>query len=112
MRLEVVDPDPDKGVVAAFSMDPTPGSQVTLSGFHGSQVYPLSNQDQNLKVQFVGVENFEEAPLEEPKDEEVSSSQPGDAEVKTEDDTSSTDPTATKTTATTTKATSTKSTSS
>jgi len=68
MRLEVISPEEE--VVAAFEMDPTPGATVAISGFHGSQVYPLSDHDTNLMVRFTGVENFESAPLEVPTDEE------------------------------------------
>lgn len=55
--LEIVSPVEDE-VVASYSFDTEPGATVSVSGFHGTQTYTLSNHDQALLVRFTGVTDF------------------------------------------------------
>jgi hypothetical protein len=56
-KLEVVSPVEDE-VVAAYEFDADSGATVSVSGFHGTQTYTLSNHDTNLLVRFTGVTDF------------------------------------------------------
>lgn len=58
--LEVVSPVEDE-VVAGFSFDTEQGATVSISGFHGTQVYTLSAHDTTLVIRFTGVTDFAEA---------------------------------------------------
>jgi hypothetical protein len=58
--LEVVSPVEDE-VTATYSFDNEPGASVSISGFHGTQTYTLSEHDQTLVIRFTGVTNFTES---------------------------------------------------
>jgi hypothetical protein len=62
VRLEVHNNEGE--VSAAYNLETEPGAQIILSGFHGSQVYEVTEFDTVLTVKFVGVTSVEDAPKE------------------------------------------------
>jgi hypothetical protein len=58
--LEVVSPVEGE-VAAVYSFENEPGATVSISGFHGTQTYTLSDHDQTLVVRFTGVTDFTES---------------------------------------------------
>ena len=65
--LEVVSPVEGE-VAATYSFDNEPGATVSISGFHGTQTYTLSEHDQTLVIRFTNVTGFtESAPAGDPQ---------------------------------------------
>lgn len=58
MRLQIVNPDEE--VEATYEFHGGMGSTVSISGFHGTQVYTCSDHDNTLLIRLTGVSDFQE----------------------------------------------------
>ena len=63
MRFEVMNPDGE--AEAAFDFQGGKGATVTISGFHGSQTYEMSEHDHNIVVRFTGVTEWNSVPTKD-----------------------------------------------